>query len=578
MKRIVSVVALFALAAGLVLAGGTTEPAPTSATGDDTTIYNLTYYQTVSAYQPSYGPFDPSNTAYFKWIQDEFGVAITASERKDNADQELQLLWASGDLPNIFRVNDVWLQKLVGEDDLLSLDSIYADSKRYPNIAKIPEIYRVFGKYNGVQYSFFGGQSETPDRFDGEYSEWTMVIPTIYEQAGVTVKTYDDLKKFLQTVKDRGLTNVDNVKVYGLGGSTGYIARLFDRMYGLDTADVVMTANGKWVPAWATEERYQAMKALNEMWRAGYMDPEAFSQDAASVNKKIRNSLYAMFVGSYGEADAYFQNGSSMPNVDDQWTWFNTYGQQIINKISGSPKAIGTGYSVFPTSRTVLSAATPAGAAAKFADFVEWRYTEEGMFSDVYEGWPGETWKYDESGKAVPWYSWWPGDKDPKTAFLADADATKVSVTGPYWQILNRFQNCFGPTPVRLVMEKGTLRKVNIWWNWLRNITVPSLNETSQMATPIGVVPKTQKYNEIMANMTTKYDSWKAQVWTAASAADFEAKYASMIRELSRADVEGLTSEFAAGWNQAVANNPDLANLKFPKQATPIAQVKNMIK
>jgi len=126
-------------------------------------------------------------------------------------------------------------------------------------------------------------------------------------------------------------------------------------MFGLDTSEVVMTADGKWVPRWATDECYQSMKALNELWRAGYMDPEAFSQDSASWNKKIRGTQYAIFVGSYGEADAYNQNGTAFTNIDDQWKWFESYGQTVINKISGGAKALGTAYNPFPSSRMSLS-------------------------------------------------------------------------------------------------------------------------------------------------------------------------------------------------------------------------------
>ena len=543
----------------------------------DDTIYEMTYFQMLS-YNVAVKEFTPDDTALLAWIRDNFGVSITALEYKDKYASELQLLWVSGELPDIFTIpNDEMFTKLVEGGELKDLGKYYQTPERWPNLSATLPVYQAFGIRDGVQYCYFGGESKSPDHFDGEYSVWLMLPKMYYEQFGVDITTYEDFKTFCQTVLDSDAKTDDGGTIYPFGGVTLTIRRLFQAMYGLEAveADVpVMTSDGKWAPAWATNEMYSALNSMNECWRLGYFDPETFSQDTQTLSSKLYNGQIAMFSGSYGMAEAFYNRNANFEG--GPWAWYDEEQQLVIPKVAGNDKALGvSSYSVFPTYRSVLSADVSEGAADKFTDFVEWRHTEEGMFSDYYEGWPEETWIYDDNGKAIPYYSWWP-NKDPKTDYVYDSeDAQKVEPDGAYWQIHNHFQFLFNPATSSLVAEKGSIKKGLVWYEWLVSYVNPTINNsgTAYLSTPVSVITYTQEASTIAADMKTVFDNWFGKLVTSATEDEFQTNYDSMIAELSALDVTTFSKDIAQGWSDALATNPDLADLNFPKSATAIDEI-----
>lgn len=454
-------------------------------------------------------------------------------------------------------------------------------------------MYVSMGSVDGKAYTLLGNYSMDPYNFEGEYGNWFMIQKQLPAELGVAKPTtVTELMNFLETVKTKKPNSYTGAKQYGIGGMTHWLVPKFDQVFGIDgfsayaapnavSIGVIIDKDGKFVPIWATEERKQSMKLLNEMYRKGYMDPETFSQDSTLLSSKLANGQYALMIGSYGTADAFMSTGSKLATEEEKWAWHDQYGPDTISYLAADGyNSLGLAYySPYPTSFVVINAKTPDAAVDKIMKWVDWKLTEEGMFSDYYEGWPDKTWKYDESGKAVPWYEWWP-NKDPKVDYALDnTEAVNKQPGGLYWGIHNPIPTLLIPKHQKLLFDKGTYRKINIWYDFLYG-TSKSYNTDSKagnMQTPFSLLVLDKDATDIYAEMQTVYDRLWAKVVTSGTEAAFESSYAAMIDELLRTDVQGISAAVAAAWKSMLDANPDMADVPFTKSGTPIPQVADLL-
>lgn len=584
--------------AATTAAVGTTAQATTA---KDSTVYKINFYKNWSYLTAKEQGSDKNRT--LAWIRDNFGVDIHVQEMKEDAAAELNLMRAQNKLPDVFIMpSKDWLAGLVSDGKAKDLTKYY-NNPEYPNLAKIPKEYLGLGVVDGKIYTTFGGYSRDVNKFDGEYSMWLLAQKQLSAELGVSnPSTLTELMAYCEAVKTKALKSETGNKIFAIGGNVKYFVPMLDQIFGLDgfASDIsgvsgfgsstsgayvgcLLSSDGKFVPAWGTKERYQSLMLLNEMWRKGYMDPEAFSQNTQVLTSKLANGQYALMVGSYGEADAFYSPGTKKATSDEKWAWREKYGPDAIGMITADGyNSIGLGYySPFPANYGIINSSVPDAAVDKFMKWVDWKCSEDGMFSDYYEGWPGETWKYDDTtGKAVPWYSWWP-NHDPKVDYVQDStDAvTGDQVNGLYWQIHNNFTFLFNPCYVRLVLDKGTPRKINIWYDFIYS-TTKTFNadtELSHLATPVNLLSYPKETNEAYAKMAAIYDRYWAKIITANSEASFEKNYKAMIGELVKTDVKGVSTSVRNEWNKLVEQNPTISSMSFPKTATPIDEIAGML-
>lgn len=568
----------------------TTKVTEATTTVDDT-VYVVNYYKNWSYLTAKYQ--DSTTNRYLAWIRDNFGVDIQITERKEDAKIEINLMRAQNDLPDIFVMPDKGiLAGLVGDGSIIAMDKYYNDTERYPNLAIIPKEYLGLGSIDGTIYTTFGSYSRDPNVYDGEFGMWFLVQRQLAAELGVPVpSTLTELLAFCEAVKTQKPMSELDVEMFAFGGEARFMVPMMDQIFGLDGfaaytsgsyIGCLVTSDGKFVPSWATEERKKSLMLLNQMWRSGYMDPEQFAQDGQTKSSKLSTGAYAIMIGSYGEADAFYASGYGKDTEDEKWAWRKEYGPDPIGRINaaGENSISLAYYSPFPRNFGVINADFPSGGADKFMDWVNWKCSEEGMFSDYYEGWPGETWIYDEdTGKAKPWYSWWP-NKDPLIDYVEDATpAATTQPDGHYWQVHNHFTFSFNPAYVGLMLEKGGYRKVNIWYEFIYDTTVQFLADPdfSHISTPISLLALSKDADEIYAEMATIYERWWAKVITADTEAGAEKAYNDMISELVGTEVADLSSEVAAEWAKLIADNPAISDIDFPKTATPIADVASII-
>lgn len=526
------------------------------------------------------------------WVRDNFGINFTVTGPAENLAQEVQLLRVQNKLPDMYMLPSLLtLSELESNGLVKDLSKYFNDPENYPNLAKIPKVYLSLGSINGKIYTIPGNYSMDPNTFEGEFNRWFMVEKEIRGKLGLGIpETVDAMMAYLEAVKSSQLQSYTGNKVYGIGGNVNWLVPMFDQVFGIDgfasfinntSVGAILDKNGKFVPAWATEERYQTMKLINEMWRKGYFDPEAFSQDNTLLNTKLTNGQYALMIGSYGQADAFMSQGNKSESPDAAWAWYETHGPEVLGKISATGyDSLGlSSFSPFPGSFAVVNAKLPDGAVDKVMKWLDWKITEEGMFSDYYEGWFEETWKYDDAGKAIPYYSWWP-NKDPKTDYYLDstAEITKQP-DGIYWTVHNPFSTILGPKFQKLVFDKGTYRKINIWYDFVYG-TSKFLNtkpEFTQLQTPTNLLSLNSEAAEIYAQMSTIYERWWGIVATSGSESQFEDNYNNMLRELLTTDVQKLSKLVSDGWQQIVQASPDFGNMPFVKGGAAIPEVADIV-
>lgn len=577
---------------GSVAPSSSVKPGDSAASNADTKTYDVTYFMPSIYLTSKVGTAD--NLGLLGWMKGKFGLNMTVQGPKDKFDQELQLLRTQNNLPDMYNIPNLsWLPDLAAKGQVKDLSKYYNDPQNYPNLAKIPKMYVGMGSIDKKVYTILGNYSLDPLNFEGEFNRWFMVQKQLLDQLGLKKPTtVAELMAFLEAVKTKQPTTETGSKLYGLGGKKEWLVPMADQMFGVDgfsayatagsvSIGAIMDKNGKFVPIWATQERYQSLKLLNEMSRKGYLDPEAFSQDNSVLTTKLANAQYAMMIGSYGEADAFFSPGTKKGTDAERWAWRDKYGPEVISNISADGyNSLGLAfYSPYPTSYVVINAKTPDAAVDKIMKWVDWKMTEEGMFSDYYEGWLDKSWKYDSNKKAIPYYEWWP-NKDPKVDYALDSTAEVTKQPGGvYWTVHNPFNTLLGPKYQKLVFDKGTYRKINIWYDFVYG-TSKNYNankKASTMQTPLDQLTLDKNTVEIYAKMQTIYDRSWAKVVTAKTEAEFESSYKDMIGELLKTDVKGLSASVAEAWKKLLEQNPEMGKMPFTKSGTPIPEVANLV-
>jgi putative aldouronate transport system substrate-binding protein len=403
MKKLVTIMLVF-FTASVVLFAGARKDAAQSA--NDVRLKMLAVWN--GGYKV---PQDQYNNPVAKAIRDKIGVTVEIEGIMMNETEKLNLMFASGDMPDIVNAA-FWggstgesgvIKKAASQGMLLPIDAMLA---KYPNVKRALDIGVISQKYleADLQDPLFGGKQylipqETPGNVN-HITVWTygvFVRGDVPKALGIdekSIKTPDQLYDFMVKAKNYGFKDVNGNPTivattrhngwaydqYSEGFSTQKLTTYVRNADGSVTADAL-------TPAWIDRNLF-IWKMVNQ----GILDKECFTITDTLADQKIGNGTALFFAAHYNNGiDATKLTGlyNSHPEMR-----FIPVGP--MNDITGQPLIqvesegrTGTPVIFFPSTCKDLD------AAFRYIDYLN---TPEGITLAMY-GFEGQTFVRNSSGQ-----------------------------------------------------------------------------------------------------------------------------------------------------------------------------------
>lgn len=382
------------------------------------------------------GGFQPLENQYdndvAKAIRDKIGVTIEIEGVMMTESEKLNLMFASGDMPDIINAPywggsdacTVTIRKAGAEGRLIDLKDKLPN---YPNLAKAYEVGVSSLQYleNELNHADFNGaQYVLPWQLPGSAEDETnwaygiFVRSDVAETLGVdptSIKTQDQLWDFMMQAKEYGFKDVNGndtivASTHVNGSNYGdYVAGFTEKKltgYILDDEGNITTPILQGGEDWMESDLY-----LWRMVQEGLLDQECFKQSNERAVEKIGNGtpLFVSFQYS-GIVTATQQSGLYDTHPEMRYTPVGPLnykdGQSLVQ--TATDGRTGSPCLIFPTTCKNVD------AALTYLDYIN---SEEGMMLASY-GIEGDTYELNEEGQPRMTQEWC--DK-----YTADAAATK---------------------------------------------------------------------------------------------------------------------------------------------------------
>ena len=509
-----------------------------------------------------------------QWVRQEFGFEPTVKWARDDAQKEFTLLRTTRNLPDVFTVPDLRVfSEIVRDGFAMNLDKYFEDPVQYPNLALVPKVHLAFTTVDNHIYAVPRFYDRDLNYASAEIGRWLLMRKDLPADVGLSApSTLKGFTEFLRTVKQKQLKGYSGDKlVFPLGFTDPKkMYMLGDSFYGKDPTEFGMSfhldSKGRVIPAWATKERYLSLKTINALWREGLIDPETFTQKADVRDPKMADGRYAFMYGSYGDAWAQItvkQEDQSLTR-EQQDAWFEKYelvAVPIINA-EGYPIAAVASHSPYPRGLTVFNSKMSKTAVDKVMKLADWMQTQDGMFTQYFEGYPGAGWKYDETGIArrnAPWSTY----TEMMQVYFSEG-----------WHF--SYVNLFGYNGLREMLQSGCdYKRDEVWWVWLYGIQ-KQLYQKPENITKVSAIGQM-----IPGSIETEYSAKIEDIWAknwakcvnAESDAAFEENYNSLIQQLLATDWQKVVQEKKQLWDEFLRMYPAVAAVKNYPTATAISEV-----
>lgn len=363
-------------------------------------VVQLDVFSASTASTTAAGVYD--NTWWGKVLKEKIGVSLNILPTGDKAQEKLQALMASGELPDIVIFNTTKdVQNAIRGNMLINLDE-HLD--KLPNVVKNApkalQYYRdnisnstgkAYAVANGVGPADLGNETSW-----GPYLRWDL-----YKKAGSpAINTFDDYLTALKKMQDLEPKNKDGKKTYGLtlwkdwDGNSMFMATELGPTLGIDCGDQlgqlpflqVDFNNGNTMNTLDETSQYiQALKFYYKANQMGLVDPDSLTQTYETAKSKITEGRIFFSWWSWLN-DAY--NTTANTNATDATGFAAVLPANTKTLISGENN-IGKSWPI------AISAATKnLDACLKYVDFM---YSTEGL-QLLFNGPKGVTWNTDASG------------------------------------------------------------------------------------------------------------------------------------------------------------------------------------
>lgn len=511
-------------------------------------------------------PTNTSGLAEGWWAEEAakaVGVSINMIPCGDQAEQKLQALMASGELPDIVVFKDYKQMKNAVDGDMLLAYDDYKDL--------LPDLYANAG--TSLQYC-----ADVADKGDGKAYGVGMKIKTdleskgdfgpfirydLYKKAGAP--EIKDLRGFLPVLKqmqDAHPENEDGQKVYALSlfkdwdRSYMTMGMFATKMMGITMPDEGCLAeiryeSGEPILQSILSEDSGYMEFLRFAYEAnqmGLLDPDSATQRFDDVVAKVKNGRVLFMLGDWGTAD------------------FNTLENQ--EKKIGFMPVHPTGYKQLieatqPMGSTwVMSVSKAAENPEKAMEFINWYYSYEGARISL-NGPKDVIWKLDENNKPIYTEKYYEVLKNPDQEFAGGKTYTEgrceipqafwlssvdpgcqSAVSGTYWEkpeyapedtaLKKEWQEDYGAEDMAgyLMADENRIQVAPV-------STYPTYtDEMEQLSGRLGDIIKTASWKMIFAENDEEYEQLKNQ----------------MISDAAEVGIDDFVEMYRAEYEKCLAN------------------------
>lgn len=555
------------ISAMLVLAMLVVLPACSPSKTTNTVVKQLDVFSASTSSTTAAGVYD--NTWWGKALKEKVGVSLNILPTGDQAQEKLQALMASGELPDIVIFNTTKdVQNAIRGNMLINLDE---HMDKLPNVVKNApaalSYYRdnisngtgkVYAVPNGVGPADLGNETSW-----GPYLRWDL-----YKQAGSpAINTFDDYLTTLEKMLELNPKNKDGKNNYGItlwkdwDNYSMFMATELSPTLGIDCGDQlgqlpfleVDFNTGNTVNTLDADSHYiQALKFYYKANQMGLVDPDSLTQTYETAKSKIT------------EGRVFFS----------WWSWLN----DAYNTTENANAEVPTGFApVLPAKTKTLipsvnnigkswpiaisSATKELDACLKYVDFM---YSTDGL-QLLFNGPEGTTWTTDSSGKPSLTDEGWKYINDPtlelpeggtlgdgtgilgvyglSTAFINPI--TKEAIHYQIWTSTKK-HNIDNQTKLQKDWSSITGYQTTIDYVKAKDMTVPiplaqslvtpMTDDISSAASRIGDIVKSYSWNMVFAKNDAEFDSYYNEMLTKAEGLGLKDVYESSEK----------------GWNQAL--------------------------
>lgn len=521
-------------------------------------VVQLDVFSASTASTTAAGVYD--NTYWGKILKEQLGVSLNLLPTGDKADEKLQALMASGELPDIVIFNSTKdVENAIRGNMLVNLDE---NLDKLPNVVKNAAKSMLFFRDNisnstGNAYAVANGVG--PAELGTETSWGPYIRWDLYKAVGSpAINTYDDYLSTLKKMQDLQPTTADGKKVYGItlwkdwDGNSMFLATEVGPTIGIDCGDQlgqlpflqVDFTNGETMNTLDESSQYiQALKFYYDANQLGLVDPDSLTQTWDTAKSKLTEGrvLFSWW-------DWYNDNYDTIANTNgDIPTGFKAVLPKNAKILIPGDNNIGN----TKTSIAISSATKNLDACLKFVDFL---YSVDGL-QDLINGKEGTTWEL-ESGKPVLTAD---GLKYSKDLTLEMADGGKwedgrrvlgfsglsIAFINPkttealnytLWtsskkdDIANQTKVDKDWTSVmgyQYTIDYAAAKKMTVAMPLAKSLITPMTDDISATAAAIGDIVKTYSWKMIFAENTAEYTSLYNEMITKAEGLGLDTVYAS---------------------------------------------------
>lgn len=356
--------------------------------------------------------YDLESEAYTQWVMDKFNVEIDAWSLPSSNALATTRLWLNGStMPDMFIIPyGMPITEIRQYMNLGMMKALPDDwEERWPNLAAMVEVtgYGEATQVNGVTYAIphatfysFTDMGDTVPRHKSIHfrKDWAEQVGMSELGANGTIKI-SELKEYIQKVADAGLCSKAC-----LAGTVSGALELFKLAEGIDgTSDFTKTDSGYvWTPE--TDEYIELIEKLQEWYKAGLLDPDAYVTDMETAFEEYKNGLspaiyYSGGVGNYQDmlSDVLKRNGYSPNNTEEREKLYDAYGLAAVVSEDG------TVYTDATDNYYTMTGFNPNcddETMERVLDMMDYFCTKEGQVG-VTQGIPGEDWEFAEDGSVT---------------------------------------------------------------------------------------------------------------------------------------------------------------------------------
>ncbi|MBO7743690.1 extracellular solute-binding protein [Paenibacillus sp. MWE-103] len=409
-------------------------PEGTSPPGSDLPLYTIKVFADPNF--ATYGITKSDQTVIGKVIKDKFNIVFEYITSSNTAKEQLNLMLAGGDYPEIMRIEDQdLLAKYIDSKALVPLDPYIENAPNFQKLFKDAIPYWKFESGDGKIYNYSMNLPQDMIGFP-EHNDIYVRTDLLEQQGYPKLLSTDDYVEFFKKAKEMNPTTN--------GQTTMGMVAPFAEPWGMaGIAPVMYEKGGKYVQIannaviWSpTEDKFVDMlkddyavgsfKFLNKMYVNGLLDPDSFTDKTDQVNQKLATGApMASWYISNWQANAG-QVAAGHPELQ-----YIVLPIQLPAQIASGEKRLKMTQATRPFDMVVIT--KNAKDPKRLFDLIEWASSNEGQLL-LQSGIEGVHYTM-ENGKRVPTDEYMKNHNDPawsyKQGFGAGAPLPSALIAAP---------------------------------------------------------------------------------------------------------------------------------------------------